>query len=343
MLASMAPPGPASSARVGDYLLDNGIVAAAVANIDDSERSGNLVDLARWRGEGSDDLVALETTVLGSKVRYETLKTGYDKTLGAAYVAVTGRVSKDGWAATVETRYDLASALEAVLVSTRVKVTEAQPVADGATAPSILVDRATTKGALGHLSNAEGPWVATLGDSSGYVLQAGDAELDRDGNGLVFGGTAPAKVGDAFLYSRTLTMMDRPDSLAAAVAFGRTTGAMMGELSVTLKGPGTALSPGDLLITSKDPSPNGSPQEPWVARSVPPCGVPATYSVRVPVGHYSVRFIGDRHRSTEPIDVEVESDLSSSVEAPVENAPSADYKPAKHLPKCPVVIQSTLD
>ncbi len=284
--AEQLPVGPKSTGRLGDYVLDNGLVGVVVANVDGTARSGKLVDLARW-GEAGDELEGLETRVLGVPVRYETLKTGFDASLGAAYVSVTGSViTRGGARATVDTRYDLAPGLDTVLVSTRVKLLSASAPADDAEpateeAVPLIQDRIAVAGARSPLADARGPFLAALGEGAGYALQpAADGELR--GETMVVPASKTPPVGVDFLYSRTLTALERPDSLAAEVAYARTLGEPLGELEVKLDPRGAGAS-GDLELVSAG-------DRRLVARALPACGTPRAYRVRVPAGAYGVSF-----------------------------------------------------
>jgi hypothetical protein len=329
VFAQQLPVGPRSTGRLGDYVLDNGRVGVVVANVDGTARSGKLVDLARWGATG-DELDALETRVLGKPVRYETLKTGYDAALGAAYVSVTATVETPAGArASVETRYDLAPGLDTVLVSTRVKLSVAPPAdadaeTDGKGRAPLIEDRIALSGSRPALTDVRGPFVAALGESAGYALQpAADGELRGDAM-IVPASKTPAE-GVDFLYSRTLTALERPDSLAAEVAYARTLGEPLGELEVTVDSSSPART-GDLELVAKD-------DRRLVARAVPACGTPRAYRITVPVGDYGVSF-RNAMVTSERARTRVASERVAFVEVAT-RASTEPYAAAAPEPRCP--------
>jgi len=123
-MPGLLPVGGASGGRLGDYVLENGHVLAAVTAVDGTKRGGRLIDLAK-KAKGVDGLGSLELSVLGQPLIYDSMRTGFDEATNAAYIEVSGRVDmrqSGGALLTVSTRYDAAPGIEAILVHTHVKV-----------------------------------------------------------------------------------------------------------------------------------------------------------------------------------------------------------------------------
>jgi len=330
VVAEQLPPGAAKSGKLGDYVLDNGIVGVVIGNVDGSGRSGKLIDFARWGGDG-DDLVGLDIEVLGAPVRYQTIKTGYDPALAAAYVSVTGDlVTHAGGRASVETRYDLAPGLDAVLVSTRIKIVASEPASDESEpspAPTpLLVERVGVLDGRSTLADTRGPFLAELGPFAGYALQpAADGELGK--NRVEVSRAKTPGVGGTFLYARTLTALERPDSLAAEVAYARTLGEPFGDLEVRVGPAVDPRAPGDIELVA-------STGRHLTARAVPACGTPRGYRVRAPAGSYAIGWRGEALASSDGAHVDVASDRLTFVD--VATRPSAEpYEAPPRLRRCP--------
>ena len=70
--------GEAPRGKLGDYLIENRRIRVVVANADGSPRAGTIVDLA-LRGATRDGFDGMTTEVFGRRVRYTTIKDGYDE------------------------------------------------------------------------------------------------------------------------------------------------------------------------------------------------------------------------------------------------------------------------
>lgn len=328
------PSGPAKTGRVGDWVLDNGVVVVVVGAVDGSARSGLILDVARGPAR-EDGLDAFEARVMDRPVRYETLKTGYDETLGTAYVAVTATVDRSGEGLpviSVETRYDLAPGLDTVLVSTRLVVRTGGTLVevDPAMTPTeLFADRLLVRGTAQVTVDPRGPQLASLGSVAGYSLQSpGDGDLVQEPPGLIIPWSQLPAVGGELLHTRALSSLERPDSVSAELALARSLGEPSGEVEVRLVlGAEGARAPGDFVLRRA----GGSD---LAARGIPPCGVEAGYRARLPVGHWDLGFRGAAHASRESVAVEVKAERVTFVDVPVDTA-TEPYDPPVARSRCP--------
>lgn len=346
--AEQIPGGEARSGRVGDWVLDNGVIVAVVARVDGSPRSGRLVDLVHgW--EGLDDLRAFDTRVLGQPVRYEVASSGRDEALGSAYVVVSGEVDLSdagGPIVAVETRYDVAPALDIVLISTRVRVTKAAALPDvglevdddapDERAPEAwtpqhptVEDRLRVRDATLH-ADLDLPQVAALGPSSGYALQPLDDATPSDAQrGMAFRGGDLAEKGDWVLYSRAVVSLERPDTLSAELAAARAYAEPLGVLEVRLIPNSRATrSLGRLDFLLDRP---GKPR--LTAKGIVSCGTEGLYRLSVPVGPYTLQLRGGLHDSREAVSVDVRP--SSTTRVDVVAVAARQAYPTQFTAPCP--------
>lgn len=235
MVPELLPNGAARRAKVGDYVLENGFVLAAVTAIDGTARGGRLVDLAT-KPKLIDGLGDMELRVLGQVVVYDSLRTGFDESTNAAYIEVSGRVdqrAQGGALVTVSTRYDAAPGVEAILVHTHLKV-DSGDIALDAPHP-LLEEKLSAQGFHRALIDPEGSYGASFGAEGGYLLRAlGDPGTIGDGEVPVFRvpATAAPGTGGVLVVTRVVAALARSDTAALAVAVARTQGDPVGDVEV---------------------------------------------------------------------------------------------------------------
>lgn len=284
--------GRAATARVGDWMLENGPIVAVVGQIDGTSRGGRLVDLARKPG-GADGLEDHELFVFGKLVVYETLRRGYDDATGAAYVETSAVVDRsiDGLpVVSVATRYDVAPGIDAILAHTQIKVISGE-VPEGA--PPLVAERIYAQGAVDPVVRPA--TAASIGQSQGYVVHAISSPAELGADGKMTRLTVPASFtpgrGGTVLVSRLIAPLERPDTAALAVAEARIAGERIGELRVRLVDAGrppSRIGTSDLVL-------RGEGGTEIVARGAVPCPLDSSYAVQVPEGKYEVLLRGSVH------------------------------------------------
>ncbi|MFO0616767.1 MAG: hypothetical protein U0414_29505 [Polyangiaceae bacterium] len=243
--------GDEASGQVGDWVLANGSVVAIVADADGSARGGTVVDLVR-RSHGVDDLRALETRAFDQPARYTSLASGVDEARGVAWIEVSGRAGE----VPISTRYELARGAEALVLHTAVS-TAARGSARYACADRLALEPGQPPG---HRPPCALDYCSMFGAHEGYLLTPlfGRGTLTEPGDdGAMTVGVEPAATGGgAFVYSRALAPLDRPDSLGVMVALAIQRGAAVGdvELSVTPDewSPARIIGPGTFVFTPVD-------------------------------------------------------------------------------------------
>jgi hypothetical protein len=289
----LVPSGRAATGRLGDWLLENKALVAVIGQIDGTSRGGRLVD--SWRKpNGLDGLDDHETFVLGKLVIYDTLRTGFDDKTGAAYVEVSAVVdrSADGLPiVSVATRYDLAPGIDAILAHTQIKTIRGGAENDD-TVP-LIVERLQAEG--GAEASVDEKTTSTIGDAMGYLVSPLSTPAEVGADGTMARVSVPASAtpapGATLLFSRMIAPLERPDTLALAVARARIEGGRIGEVRVQLQQNGrplTRLGVGDVVIRRADGSE-------LLARGALPCPPESAYVVHVPEGSYSFGFRGASH------------------------------------------------
>lgn len=292
LLPDQLPKGAAVSAKLGDYVLENGHVLAAITNIDGTERGGRLVDLAR-KPKSSDGIERLEHEVLGKKVVYDALKIGVEPTTQTAFVEVSGRVDATdvgGPILMVSTRYDAAPGIEAIVVHTHFKVEQGSLSAESSA--NLLDEKLLVVGSDGPIVDTANGYGATLGKDGAYLYRP-----LFDGATLTASASAPrvlvgvkdvANDGDGIIVTRSVSPLERPDTAALAVALARTEGRGIGEIEVRVNAAqrGVRLpNHGDLAFVA----PDGARYD--------VCGLDTTgedshFPAKLPAGRYKVGFQG---------------------------------------------------
>ncbi|MFO0619120.1 MAG: hypothetical protein U0414_41410 [Polyangiaceae bacterium] len=309
--------GPSATGKVGDWILENGGVVVVIADVDGSARSGTLVDVAR-NPRRRDAVAAFETRVLGEPVRYTTIKSGTDEALGSAFVEVSGTAG----ALVVSTRYDVAPDLDAVLVHTSfTRAAGASP--DGALDVS---DRLASDGAR---AACEGSHCATFAAAQSYVMKPlmdDGAVATAGSDGSVVVGLAPSTVPEgAYVYSRLVAPLERPDSLALAAALSAADGRQLGEVQIELSperwSKDRAVAPGTFVFT---PSKAGAPVELSLGGALHAGDL---VTVKIPAGGWSVAFANDGYWTTEKAHVDVRPGKMASVFVPAERRPTPASAP----------------
>lgn len=303
--------GAQANGKIGDWVLENGSLVVVIAAADGSPRSGALVDVAR-DPRRTDGLSRFETTVLGVPVRYTTLKSGTDDALGSAFVEVSGTAGD----VVVSTRYDVAPDLDAVLVHT--SFTRRGPAPEGAldVADRLVVtpsDRAL----------CEGAHCATFGAQS-YVVKplVEDGAVARDEHeGAVVVGLAPATIPEgAYVYSRLVAPLERPDSLALAAALSAADGRQLGEVQIELSperwSKDRAVAAGTFHFA---PAKAGAAVDLALGGSLRAGDV---VTVKVPTGGWSVVFENDGYLTAEGAHVDVRPGKVASVFVPADRKPT---------------------
>lgn len=308
LLRDQLPSGPAATAKVGDYVLENGTLLAAVTNVDGTARGGRLVDLARKPSQG-DGLDTLELDVLGQRVVYDSLKTGRDDSTYTAYVEVSGRIdatARGGPLVTVSTRYDVAPGVDAIVVSTHIKLERGAIAADEA-GPSLFDERLVAKSPKPPIVDVSAGFGATLGDGGGYLLRP-----MSDGASLTTTSVSPRVVvstadapalGDAVVITRVVSPLERADSSAVAVALAKTDGTGIGDIEVRVspRGPGARYPKrGDLSFVS-------SSGESFLACDLDATGDDSHFAASMPEGRYTMVF-RDGALESEGVPVVIEKD-----------------------------------
>ncbi|MBL8742813.1 MAG: hypothetical protein JNK04_17010, partial [Myxococcales bacterium] len=227
-MPGLLPEGGASAGKLGDWVLENGHVVAAVTAIDGTKRGGRLIDLAK-KPKALDGLGSVELSVLGQPVVYDSLRTGFDASTNAAYIEVSGRVdmrASGGALLTVSTRYDAAPGIEAILMHTHVKVDSGS--VDPASEKPLLDEVLAAKGPERGLIDPDASYGVSFGEDGGYIVRAlGDPGSVSTASVLPsFRVPAPAApaTGGALVVTRVLAPLDRADTAALAVALAKTVG-----------------------------------------------------------------------------------------------------------------------
>lgn len=297
------PAGSASTGRVGDWLLETHAIVAVVADVDGSARGGQLVDLVRGAG-GVDDLGRFETVVAGRRVRYTSQKTGSDDATGTAYVQVTGHPEGDA-SLEVVTRYDLAPELAGVVIHTSIAlrgrtvagflgVGDVVTFTEGATritASPVDVAAFGTHASYALSALGEPPFVGTSAAASA-TLGVG-AEL-----------VATATPEDPFIYSRMISVLERPDDVALATTRASAVGRPVGEVEIEVvplpRRAGHAIAGGRVVFRRADGT--DMPLALPIAGSIRPGD---RRVAKLPTGRYVVTFESEGYRSlgSEPIRV----------------------------------------
>lgn len=313
--------GAAATGKVGDWVLENGSIVVVIADADGSARSGTLVDVAR-DPRRTDGVARFETTVLGAPVKYTTIKSGTDDALGSAFVEVSGTAGD----LVVSTRYDVAPELDAVLVHTsftRGALDGAAPAPEGA----LDVSDRLVVGASDR-ADCEGSHCATFGAQS-YVLKPlmDDGAVARpDGDAAVIVGLGASTVpAGAYVYSRLVAPLERPDSLALAAALSAADGRPLGEVEIELSperwSKDRSIAPGTFRFT---PSKKGAPVDLALGAEI---HAGDRVTVKVPTGGWNVAFENDGYLTTERAHVDVRPGKIASVFVPAERKPTPASAP----------------
>lgn len=288
----LVPSGRAATGQVGDWLLENKALVAVIGKIDGTTRGGRIVDA--WRKpNGIDGLEDHETFVFGKLVVYDTLRSGFDDKTGAAYVEVSAVVDRSAEGlpvVSVATRYDLAPGIDAILAHSQIKTIRGA-AAEGA--PPLITERLQADGPAE--ASVDDKTTSTIGDAIGYLMHPLTMPAEVGADGTMARVSVPASATPApdatFLFSRMIAPLERPDTLALAVARARIEGERIGEVRVQLyeKGrPLARLGVGDVVVRRADGSE-------IVARGALPCPPESAYVVHVPEGTYSIGFRGASH------------------------------------------------
>jgi hypothetical protein len=328
----LVPSGAAATGHIGDWMLENKAMVAVVGQIDGTSRGGRIVDA--WRKPaGLDGLEDHETFVFGKLVVYDTLRKGFDVKTGAAYIEVSAVVDRtsDGLpAVSVATRYDLAPGIDTLLVHTQIKTIRGEVSAENA--PPLLAERLQAQGSAE--ASVDATTTSTIGDAQGYLLHPLTLPAEIGADGTMARVSIPASAtpapGATFLFSRMIAPLERPDTLALAVARARIEGATIGEVRVQLSEGGRRLARlgvGDVVLRR----PDGSEV---VARGALPCPPESAYVVHVPEGTYAIGFQGSIHGAAPASQLEVKSDrLASHVTVDVAGS-KAPYKEPPRAWRC---------
>ncbi|HTJ84703.1 MAG TPA: hypothetical protein VL400_23450, partial [Polyangiaceae bacterium] len=165
-------------------------------------------------------------------------------------------------------------------------------------------------------------------DAAGYALQpAGDGELR--GDAIVVPDTKTPGLDGTFLYSRTLTALERPDSLAAEVAYARTLGEPLGDLEVRVGDAASPSAAADLELHA-----GGADDRTLAARAIPACGSPRGYRVRAPAGSYTIAWKGVSLASVGPKSADVAGDRVTFVDLALGPSDEPFHAPARER-RCP--------
>lgn len=338
LLKEQLPDGDARSGRVGDYVLENGHVLATITDVDGTERGGRLVDLAR-KPTSIDALDRLDLDLLGAKIVYETLKTGFDDATQAAYVEVSGTLDRsaiDGTRFTVSTRYDAAPGVEAIVVHTHIKLE--QGTLDVASVGAGLLDeRLYAAGASGPIVDSASGFGASIGGRGAYLLRplyegAKVTAAARGPRMLIDAASAPAQ-GDAVVITRVIAPLERPDTGALAVAVAKSEGKHVGDVEVRVAPRGGARFPGRGDLAFVDP--RGERVE---VCDVDTSGEDSHFAATLPIGRYTVYF-NNEQLSGEGSEIEIEADRVSFLtvvarprQEGLAPAPSACITAPRHAP-----------
>jgi hypothetical protein len=329
------PAGAAASARLGDWLLENGAVVAIVADVDGSPRGGQLVDLIHRRG-GTDGLARVETLVGERRLRYTSAKSGNDDTTGSAYLQVTGHPEGEPGFEIV-TRYDIAPELAGVVFHTSFKLGGHPPHGAVAVGDGLFFPEGTAKIVTGSRD------VASFGREASYALEPlGETPFvvtaTESGAAL---GLAPELVTteapeEPFTYSRMLSLLDRPDDVALATVRASAGGRAVGEVELEIvpvpRRVDNVIQGGSVLFQA--------------AGAEPPLRMPLQGSLRagdrhlarLPAGKYRVSFEGGGFRSSAPTAIDVAARVLTPVhvearrEAPSPEPPPPREEPAADVP-----------
>jgi hypothetical protein len=319
-MPGLLPEGGASTGRLGDWVLENGHVVAAVTAIDGTKRGGRIIDLAK-KPKSLDGLGSVELAVLGQPIIYDSLRTGFDTSTNAAYIEVSGRIdmrASGGALLTVSTRYDAAPGIEAILMHTHVKVDSG--AVDPASERPLLDEVLSAKGPERGVIDPDQSYGASFGDHGGYIVRAlGDPGSVSTASVLpsfrVPASAAPA-AGGALVVTRVLAPLDRADTAALAVALAKTGGDPVGDVEVRVAVGRGAHPPKKGSPTFIDA--NGKRTS---VCSVDAKGEDSHFEAKLPAGDYTVSFESAGIAST-PAKVRIEGERLAFVTVGVHAAPS---------------------
>jgi hypothetical protein len=164
-----------------------------------------------------------------------SVRTGIDAPTRAAWVDVLGTVDTGAGTVEVATRYDAAPGVRGLLIHSSVRLPSGLGEVEIALGDVLHGARPGELQARGP----EGPSPALLartGTRAGYALLAVDApraasDAARATQGLPLR-TLLLVPGDLVLFSRFLTILERPDELALRVAVARASGVPIGQLAL---------------------------------------------------------------------------------------------------------------
>lgn len=312
------PTGEARTGKLGDYVLENGHVLAAISNVDGTARGGRLIDLGR-KPATLDGLDGLDHEVLGGSVVYDALKTGFDETTNTAYVEVSGRIdrgARDGSLFTVSTRYDAAPGIEGIVVHTHIKLDRG--ALDPEEQVALFDERLHARDAEGPIVDATNAVGATMGSKGAYMLRP-----LFDGAAITSSSTAPRMLvgvesapplGDSIVITRIVTPLERPDTAALAVAVARIDGRGIGDIEVKVT-PRTRAARfpmrGHLAFVSSDGAR-------FDVCGVETRGEDSHFAATIPSGRYTVFFENERVASLGD-ELEIEPDRVAIVSISVGN------------------------
>ncbi|MFO0549807.1 MAG: hypothetical protein U0271_15550 [Polyangiaceae bacterium] len=279
-------PEGSGAGKIGDWVLENGPIVAVVTGLDGTARGGRLVDFAR-KPSMRDHLARVSPTVLGREVVYDSIVTGYDDSTAGSYVEVSGRVdlsSEGGPVVDVATRFDMGPGLELVVCHTNLKVVRGVVAPDAA---PLLVERVRADAAATPVVDPSGAYGASLGDGAGYLVRPiGDVPTVQliDGDpALVVPASAAPGAGEALVISRVITVLERADSAALAVALAQADGRDLGEIEVRVSPQKGKPSPRSVDLAFIPES-----GEPLALCDLRPTGEDSHYAARVPAGSYRI-------------------------------------------------------
>ncbi|NUP06353.1 MAG: hypothetical protein HOW73_09880 [Polyangiaceae bacterium] len=308
MFEDQLPQGDARTGRVGDYVLENGHVLAAITAIDGSARGGKLVDLAR-KPKSLDGLDGLDLDVLGQRVVYDSLKTGNDDTTQTAYIEVSGRIDRaaaDGSLLTVSTRYDAAPGIDGIVVHTHIKL-DRGTLSPGEGGPGLLDEQLRAKNPESPIVDATNGFGASMGSSGAYLFRplfdGATLTAEQQAPRFVVGVDHAPTLGDSIVVTRIVTPLERPDTGALAVAVAKTEGRGIGDIEVRVapKGKGARFpNRGDLAFVSS----SGARYE---VCDVDTSGEDSHFGATLPAGQYTV-FFNNRELASAGAPIDIEAD-----------------------------------
>lgn len=305
--------GPASTGRIGDYRLSNGLVTAVIDRLGDgagaAESGGNLVDLAP---DGGEDYVCQLFTYFDETFPRQTIYEAIEVRADAeeAAVRVRGHDSFDR-AIAVETEYVLRAGARHLLLRTRLTNHGDKPIAKFAVGDVIQWGHAERL-LPGQGPRAKGklevPWVAGAGRQSSFLYGATDGHTLAGAHGSAWSDLVVARLdlppGGSASYDRFVAVGTRGDYASALDAWWPLLGAgkRLGTLDGTVVEGGTGRPAAATVLALQGDRP--------VATMV--AGADGRFRAQLPAGDYLLTSLARDRAAVRPVPVKLAPGTTSA-------------------------------